>query len=95
VLRLHKDEMQARSQLSTAPAFQLIDKFSVGTKCLFLRDELNPKLKDMHLGLFMVLDNIGANTYKLELSDIVYAYIRCFMLTIFFHTVNPCTHGMA
>jgi hypothetical protein len=49
VLQLHKDEMQARTKLSTAPHFVRGDKVSVVTANLFLRGQPNWKLKDIQL----------------------------------------------
>jgi hypothetical protein len=60
VLRLHKDKMQDRSLPSTAPQFRQ------GARGLFLRCQLNRirytlgEVKDRPLGLFTVLDKIGA-----------------------------------
>jgi hypothetical protein len=41
------------------------------TKGLFLRGQLNRKLKDIHLGHSIVLEKIGANNYMLEMQFIV------------------------
>jgi hypothetical protein len=46
VLQLHKDEMQARREPSTAPHFARGDKVSIVTSNLFLRGQSNRKLKD-------------------------------------------------
>jgi hypothetical protein len=83
VLRVHRDYMQTRFQSSTARQFQPGDKVSVISKGLFLRGQLNLKLKDRHLGPFLVLEEIGANIYISELASIVrlhpvfYVTIRC------------------
>jgi hypothetical protein len=49
VLHLHKDEMQARSENSTAPHFVRGGKVTIVTKNLFLRGEPNKKLRDRQL----------------------------------------------
>jgi hypothetical protein len=54
VLQLHKDEMQARTEPSTAPHFTKGDNVSVVTANLFLRGQPNRKLRDMQLGPFSV-----------------------------------------
>jgi hypothetical protein len=46
VLELHKDEMQARSEPSTAPHVVRGDKVTVLTKNIFLRGQLYRKLRD-------------------------------------------------
>jgi hypothetical protein len=67
VLQVHKDDMQARSQSSTAPLFQRGGKYPVITKGLLLCGQLNRKLRDKHLGPFTVFEKIGANSCRLEL----------------------------
>jgi hypothetical protein len=52
VLQLHKDEMQARTDPSTTPHFVRGDKVSIVTTNLFLRGQINTKLKDRQLGPF-------------------------------------------
>jgi hypothetical protein len=46
VLQVHKDEMQARSEPSTAPHFVRGDKLTIVTKNIFLRGQPNMKLRD-------------------------------------------------
>jgi hypothetical protein len=46
---LHKDEMRARSEPSTAPHVVQGDKFKVVTKNLLMRGKLNRKLRDRQL----------------------------------------------
>jgi hypothetical protein len=52
VLKLHKDEMKARSELSTARHFVIRDKVSLVTTNPFLRGQPNRKLRDRELGPF-------------------------------------------
>jgi hypothetical protein len=59
VLRLHKDEMQVRSEPSVAPHFVRGDKVSVVTKNLFLRGQPNRKLRDRELGPFQRRSRLG------------------------------------
>jgi hypothetical protein len=59
VIQLHKDEMQARTEPSTAPHFARGDKVSVVTVDLFLRGQPNRKLRDKQLGPFTVEMQIG------------------------------------
>jgi hypothetical protein len=59
VLQLHKDEMQARTEPSTAPHFTNGDKVSVVTANLFLRGQPNRKLRDRQLGPFTMHEQIG------------------------------------
>jgi hypothetical protein len=47
VLHLDKDEIQARTEPSTAPHFVKGDKVSLVTTNLFLRGQPNRKLKDI------------------------------------------------
>jgi hypothetical protein len=54
VLQLHNDEMQARSEPSTAPDFVRGDKVTVVTKHLFLRGQPNMKPCDRQLGPFLM-----------------------------------------
>jgi hypothetical protein len=71
VLQLHKDEMQARIELSTAPYFAKGDKVSVVTANLFLRGQPNRKLRDRQLGPFSVEEQIGKHSYRLKLQATV------------------------
>jgi hypothetical protein len=50
VLQLHKDDMQARSEPSTAPHFVRGDKVTIVAKNLFLGGQPNMKLRDRQLG---------------------------------------------
>jgi hypothetical protein len=59
VLRLHKDEMQARSQPSIPPHFVRGDKVLVVTKNLVLRGQPNKKLRDRQLGPFQWRNRLG------------------------------------
>jgi hypothetical protein len=59
VLHLHKYELQARLEPSTAPHFVQGDKVTVVTKRLFLRGHPNTKLRDRQLGPFTVEGQIG------------------------------------
>jgi hypothetical protein len=54
VSQLHKDEMQARTEPSTAPYFVRGDKVSVLTTNLFVLRQPNMKLIDRQLGPFTV-----------------------------------------
>jgi hypothetical protein len=71
VLQLHKDEMQTRTEPSSAPHFARGDKVSVVTANLFLRGQPNRKLRDMQLGPFKVEEQIGKHSYKLKLPATV------------------------
>jgi hypothetical protein len=71
VLQLHKDEMQAHTEPSTAPHFARGDKVSVVTTNLFLRGQPNRKLIDRQLGPFSVEEQIGKNSYRLKLPATV------------------------
>jgi hypothetical protein len=71
VLQLHKDEMQARTEPSTAPHFVKGDKLSVVTANIFLRGEPNRKLRDRQLGPFTVEEQIGKQNYRLKLPAAV------------------------
>jgi hypothetical protein len=62
VLQLHKDDMQARTEPSTAPHFARGDKMSVVTANLFLRGQPNRKLRDRQLGPFTVEEQIGKHS---------------------------------
>jgi hypothetical protein len=85
VLHLHKDDMQARSQPSTAPQFQQGDKVSVVGKGVSLCGHLNYKLKDGQSGPFTVLEKIGANMYILALP-----YIVCLHNVSHVSYLRPC-----
>jgi hypothetical protein len=52
VLKLHNDEMEARTKPSTAPHFVRVDKVSFVIANLFLRGQPNMKLIDKPLGPF-------------------------------------------
>jgi hypothetical protein len=52
VLPLHTDEMQARSESSTAPHFVRGDKVTIVTKNLFIRAQPNMKLRVRQVGPF-------------------------------------------
>jgi hypothetical protein len=67
VLQMHKDEMQTRSQPSTAPHIVIANKVIVDTKHLFLRGQPNRKPRDRHLGPFTMEEHIGKHNYKLKL----------------------------
>jgi hypothetical protein len=86
VLQLHKDEMQARLELSTAPHFVRGEKKKVVTKHLFLRRQPNMKLRDRQLGSFSVEEHIEKHNYLLKLP----ATLR---LHPMFHVNNlrPCS----
>jgi hypothetical protein len=86
VLKLHKDEMQARTKPSTTPHFAKGDKVSVVTTNLFLRGQPIRKLRDIQLGPFTVEEQIGKHIYRLKLP----ATIR---LHHVFHVNNlrPCS----
>jgi hypothetical protein len=71
VLKLHKDEMQARTEPSTAPQFAKGDKVSVVTTNRFLRGQPNRKLRDRQLGPFSVEEQIGKHSYILKLPATV------------------------
>jgi hypothetical protein len=71
VLRLHKDEMQARTEPSTTPHFAKGDKVSVVTANLFLRGQPNRKLRDRQLGPFSVEEQIGKHNYRLKVPATV------------------------
>jgi hypothetical protein len=67
-LQLHKDEMQALSEPSTAPHFVRGDKVTLVTKHLFLRGQPNKKLRDRQQGPFLVEEHIGKHGYRLTLQ---------------------------
>jgi hypothetical protein len=67
VLELHKDDMQARTEPSTAPHFARGDKVLVVTTNLFLRGQPNRKVGDKQLGPFTVEEQIGKHIYRLKL----------------------------
>jgi hypothetical protein len=69
VLQLHKDEMQARTEPSTAPHFAIGDNVSVVTANLSLRGQPNRKLGDRQLGPFSVEEQIGKHRYMLKLPS--------------------------
>jgi putative transposase len=71
VLQLHKDEMQARKEPSTAPHLVRGDKVSVVTTNLFLRGQPNGKLRDRQLGPFSVEEQTGKHSYRLKLPATV------------------------
>jgi hypothetical protein len=71
VLQLHKDEMQARTEPSTAPHFARGDKVSIVTANLFLRGQPIRKLRDKQLGPFTVEEQIGKHIYILKLPTTV------------------------
>jgi hypothetical protein len=67
VLQLHKDEMQARSEPSTTLHLVRGDKVIVVTKNLFLRGQLNMKLRERQLGPFTMEELLNrANTISIE-----------------------------
>jgi hypothetical protein len=63
--------MQARKEPSTTPHFAKGDKVSVVTANLFLRGQLNRKLRDRLLGPFSVEEQIGKHIYRLKLPATV------------------------
>jgi hypothetical protein len=67
VLRVHKDEKQARREPSTPPHFVRGDKVSIVTTSLFLRGQPNMKLRERQLGPFTVEEQIGKHIYRLKL----------------------------
>jgi hypothetical protein len=85
VLKLHKDEMQARSVPSTTPHFVKRDKVSVVATNLFLRGQTNRKLQDMQLGPFTMEEQIGKHSYMFKLSAIVRLYNMSYV-----NNLRPC-----
>jgi hypothetical protein len=67
VLQLHKDEVQALSEPSTAPHVIRGDKVSIVTTNLFLREQSNIEVKDRQLGPITVEEHIGKHNYILKL----------------------------
>jgi hypothetical protein len=57
------DEMQSHSEPSTAPHFARGDKVTVITNNFFLRGQPNTKLRDEHVGPFIVEERIGRHMY--------------------------------
>jgi hypothetical protein len=86
VLQLHKDEMQARIEPSTAPHFVKGDKVSVVTANLFLRGQPNRKLRDRQLGPFSVEEQIRKHSYILKLLATV-----CFRPVFHVNNLRPCS----
>jgi hypothetical protein len=64
---MHKDEMQARSEPSTAPHFVRGDKVIVVTKNHFLRGQHHRKLRDRQLGPFTIEEQIEKHNYIFEM----------------------------
>jgi hypothetical protein len=85
VLQLHKDQMQARLEPSTASHFVRGDKATVVTKHLVLRGHPNRKLQYRLLGPF-IIEQIGKHIYRLKLPTTV-------RLHLVFHANNlrPCS----
>jgi hypothetical protein len=85
-LHLHKDEMQARSEPSSAPHFARVDKVTVVTRNNFLREQPIMKLRNRQLGPFTIEEEIGIHICKLKLPAIV-------RLHPMFHVNNlrPCS----
>jgi hypothetical protein len=72
VLQLHKDDMQARLEPSTAPRFVRGDKqVTVTTKHLFLRGQPERRLRDRPLGSFAMEEHIGKHNNKLKLPTTI------------------------
>jgi hypothetical protein len=67
VLQLQTDEMQARSEPSTAPHFVIGDNVNIVTNHLFLRGQANINLRDRQLGPFSEEERIGKLSYILKL----------------------------
>jgi hypothetical protein len=70
VLQPHKDDMQARSDPSTAPHFVRGDKVTVVTKNILLHGQPNMKLCDRHVGPFTFEEQIGKYNYILKLHPV-------------------------
>jgi hypothetical protein len=86
VLQQHKDEMQARTEPSTAPHFARGDKVLIVTANLFLRGQPNRKLRDRHLGPFSVEEQIEKHIYRLELPATV-----CLHHVFHVNNLRPCS----
>jgi hypothetical protein len=71
VLQLSKDEMQARSQPSTAPHFVRGGRVTIVTNNLFLRGQPNKKLRYRQLGPFTFEEHIVKHGYRLKLPTTV------------------------
>jgi hypothetical protein len=67
VSQLHKDEMQARTEPSTAPHFVRGDKVTIVSKNPFLRGQPNTKLRDRQLGPFTLEEHIRKHSCILKL----------------------------
>jgi hypothetical protein len=86
VLQLHKDEMHARSERSTAPHFVRGDKVTIVAKNIFLRGQPNKKVRDRQLGPSTV-EQIEKHSYILKLP----ATIRLHPVLLFYvNTLGPC-----
>jgi hypothetical protein len=82
---MHKDEMQARSEPSTAPHFVRGDKVTLVTKNLFLCGQPNEKLRDQQLGPY-TSEHIGKHSYILKLP----ATVRLHPI-YHVHNLRPCS----
>jgi hypothetical protein len=67
MLKLDKDEMQVRSEPSTAPHFVRGGKVTIITNELFLRGQPNMKLRERQLGLLTVEEQLGKHKCSLKL----------------------------
>jgi hypothetical protein len=72
---LHKDEMQARLEPSTAPHFIRGDKVSLVTMNLFLRGQPNTKLRDRQLGPFTMEERIGKQYCRLKILATIWLHL--------------------
>jgi hypothetical protein len=86
VLQLHKDEMQARFEPSTAPHFIQGDNVSIVTKNLFLLGQPSRKLRDRQLGSFTIEEQIGKHSYKLPLPTSVRLHS-----VYYINNLKPCS----
>jgi hypothetical protein len=87
VLRLHKDEMQARSEPSTTLHFVRGDNVTIITKNLFLREHHNMKLRYRQLGPFTSEEHIGKHIYIMKLR----ATLRLHAVSHVVNSLRPCS----
>jgi hypothetical protein len=87
VLQLHKDDMQARTEPSTAPHFAKGAKVQVVTTNLFLRGRPNKKLRDRQLRPCTMEEQIGKHNYRLKLPARVQRLHHVFHM----NNLRPCS----
>jgi hypothetical protein len=86
VLLFHKDEMQARSEMSTVPHFVRRNNVTFVTKNLFLRGHHGRMLRDRQLGYFTFEEEIEKHNNRLIKVPSTFRLHKVFHI----NNIKPC-----